>query len=178
MSSSWLEEFSLSHDELLDHENPSKHRTVYSGATHLLSSPLARARDLKCGLRSDHVQCCAGESPYLIVAVRQEEEVQVLLLVLLFELIDQISSSRRVRIKAGPCTAVGETPSNCVSNSGVLKKGSPGGEGRLAVSVGENDSGGDLDGDHEKSVEHIILSKVEHPFGNAIFCFSPLRLEF
>ena len=98
--------------------------------------------------------------------------MHVLLLVL--ELIDQISSSRRVRIKAGPCTAVGETPVTGVSNSGVLKKGSPGGEGRLAVSVGENDSGGDLDGDHEKSVEHIILSKVEHPFGNAIFCFSPL----
>ena len=32
-------------------------------------------------------------------------------------------------------------------NSGVSKKGSPGGEGRLAVSVGENDSGGDLGGD-------------------------------
>ena len=47
----------------------------------------------------------------------------------------------------GPCTVVGYSLISGVSNSGVSKKGSPGGEGRQAVSVGENDSGGDLDGD-------------------------------
>ena len=65
---------------------------------------------------------------------------------LLLELMDHISSNRRGRVGVGPCTVADVSTSSGVSNSGVSKKGSPSGEGGLAVSVGEHDSGGDLGG--------------------------------
>ena len=85
-------------------------------------------------------------SSYLIVDGREGEVLVSLLLLEESGLIDHISSSRRGRVGMGPCTVAGVSTGSGISNSGVSKKGSPGGEGRLAVSVGENDSGGDLSG--------------------------------
>ena len=44
----------------------------------------------------------------------------------------------------GDCTVVGVSTYSGVLNSGVSKNGSPSGEGGLAVSVGEKESGGEL----------------------------------
>ena len=77
----------------------------------------------------------------------REGEVLVLLLLLEEpELIDHISSSRRGRFRLGTCTVSGVYTYSGVLKSGVSKNGSPGGERRLAVSVGEKDSGGENGG--------------------------------
>ena len=91
----------------------------------------------------EQLQYCCMTSSYLIV-VGREGEVIVLLLLLLeeSELIDQISSSLRGRFRLGTCTVTGEYTYSGVLKSGVSKKGSPGGERGLAVSVGEKDCGG------------------------------------